>query len=440
MHIGTMVAMSVLLVAPPAGADQDAERARRADRHPSRAAWAWFDVLYDVVRLEAVSPPAASRIYGLSSVALYEAVVPGARHHRSLARQLNGLTWVPRPRKGHELHWPAVAHAALSRTVRGLFPALKPASLAAIEALEVSLEARLRAETSEGHYARSIVHGRTVGDTILAWAATDGYAAYNNCAYVPQPVDGAWQPTPPAFNPAPLQPCWGAIRPMALESGGACARRGPPTFEDAAFHEAAMQVYQAGLELTDEQRTIAAYWADGPGATGTPAGHWIAIVGQIARHDRLSLVDAAEAFARVGIAVHDAFIQCWHTKYATNLQRPVTYIRSTIDADWLPYLTTPAFPTYSSGHSTQSGAAAEVLRSVFGRKRFLDTLHADHHLTPAQEPRSFPSFDEAAREAAVSRLYGGIHFSFDNDDGLAAGRCIGRTIQRRIRFEEHGGR
>jgi hypothetical protein len=159
-------------------------------------------------------------------------------------------------------------------------------------------------------------------------------------------------------------------------------------------------------------------------------------VGQIARSDGLSLSATAEGFARVGIAVHDAFIQCWFFKYATNLQRPVTYIRDAFDADWLSFISTPPFPTYTSGHSTQSGAAAAVLTAMFGKKAFTDTLHRDRNPALAQDPRSFESFDEAAAEAAISRLYGGIHYAFDNDDGLTCGKCIGRTINRRVRFTD----
>lgn len=113
---------------------------------------------------------------------------------------------------------------------------------------------------------------------------------------------------------------------------------------------------------------------------------------------------------------------------------PGDLINDTIDAGWSPYLVTPGFPSYTSGHSTQSGAAAGVLTDMFGIKRFTDTTHTDHGLMPPQEPRTFDSFDEAAAEAAVSRLYGGIHFSFDNDDGLASGQCIGQAITDRVRF------
>jgi membrane-associated phospholipid phosphatase len=227
---------------------------------------------------------------------------------------------------------------------------------------------------------------------------------------------------------------------MALPAGDACPPPGHPAFStdaDSAFNAAATEVYNVGQSLTEEQKTIATYWADGAGATGTPAGHWIAIVSQLARKGRLSLAEWAEAYARVGIAVHDAFICCWHVKYATNLQRPVTYIRDNIDAGWLSFISTPNFPTYISGHSTQSGAAATVLADMFGQVRFTDTTHSDHGLVPAHSPRTFASFEEAAAEAAVSRLYGGIHYPFDNDDGLVAGQCIGETVLDRVRFRRH---
>jgi len=224
---------------------------------------------------------------------------------------------------------------------------------------------------------------------------------------------------------------------MVLTSGSECPPVAHPAFSTnngSDFYAAGLEVYNIGLGLTDEQKLIAIYWADGPGATGTPPGHWIAIVSQIAQNDRLSLARAAEAYARVGIAVHDAFIACWNVKFATNLQRPVTYIRQNINASWTPFIGTPNFPTYTSGHSTQSGAAAAVLTQMFGIKRFVDTTHTDHGLTPALSPRTFDSFDEASAEAAVSRLYGGIHYSFDNNNGLTCGQCIGQKIQERVSF------
>ncbi len=432
------VAAALLFPAPVAGADRRDENA--ADHYPSTVASVWFDTLYDMIRSERTAPPPASRIYGVTAVALYEAVAPGSLENRSLVGQLNGLTLVPQPRKNdRKYHWSAVANAALARTIRGIFTSLTPANRAAIDALESAFGAQFQARSKKKDFDRSVEHGRAVADAILEWAAADGFAAFEGCPYVPAPVPGAWRPTPPAFVPNPVEPCWGQISPMVLLSGEECAPPSQPIFSTdpgSVCFAAAREVYETSLTLTDEQKAIADFWADNAGPTGTPPGHWIALVGQIARNDGLSLAAAAEAYARVGIAVTDAFIQCWNTKYADNLQRPVTFIQDHIAAGWLPYLATPAFPTYTSGHSTQSGAAATVLTDLFGSRSFTDTIRADHHLTPALAPRTFASFDEAAAEAAVSRLYAGIHFSFDNRDGLASGQCVGRTILERVRFKD----
>lgn len=432
------LAAALLLVNFPAWADLDQSK-KSADKFPSTAASTWFEELYNVVKAERTTPPPASRIYGITAVALYESIVAGTEENRSLVGQLNDLTSVPRPQKNKKYHWPTVANAALASTIRGLYPTISQASRDAINNLEQSFASEQQAVVPKPVYERSVAHGQAVGTAILDWAATDGFSIHGDCLYVPALVPGAWEPTPPAFNPNPLQPCWGLIRPMVLTSGGECPPGRHPKFSTrtaSKFHAAGLEVYNVGLGLTAEQRTIADFWSDGPGATGTPPGHWIAIVSQIARNDHLSLAAAAEAYTRVGIAVHDAFIQCWNTKYIANLQRPVTYINDNIDPGWRPYIATPGFPSYTSGHSTQSAAAARVLTDMFGIKSFTDTTHTDHGLLPPQQPRRFDSFDEAAIEAAVSRLYGGIHFRFDNVDGLASGQCIGQAIHGRVSFKK----
>jgi membrane-associated phospholipid phosphatase len=160
-------------------------------------------------------------------------------------------------------------------------------------------------------------------------------------------------------------------------------------------------------------------------------------VSQIVRNEGLSLATAAEAYAKLGIAVADAFIMLFDAKYQYNLVRPVTYIQAYIDETWLPYLVvTPPNPAYPSGHATQSSAAATVLTDLFGAKAFIDTTHLDHRLQPPQQPRMFRSFTKAAAEAAISRLYGGIHYAFDADEGRVAGQCVGEAINDRVDFQE----
>jgi PAP2 superfamily len=405
-----------------------------AEKFSAEVAWRWFETLYDVVKAEALAPTLASRVYGIASVALYESIV-GRTRQRPLSGQLNGLSSVP-DASGDRAHWPTVANTVLFGVVSGLLPQMSQPSRDRIAGLAETLE-ETHSPSSGPRRDRSVAHGEEVAAAILGWAAGDGYDTFHNCPYRPAAVAGAWQPTPPVFNPNPLEPCWGEIRPMVLTSGAEISPPGHPAFSTelaSDFYAAALDVYEVGVNLTAEQKTIANYWADNAGVSGTPPGHWIAIVSQIARNDDLSLADAAEAYARVGIAMHDAFICCWHTKYLFNLMRPVTYINEQIDPAWLPFIPTPPFPTYTSGHSTQSGAAAFVLTDMFGERTFTDTTHTDHGLTPAQQPRTFQSFEEAALEAAVSRLYGGIHYTFDNEDGFEAGQEVGRLIVDRVTF------
>jgi membrane-associated phospholipid phosphatase len=434
MHAALVIALLMTSSHAMAGTD---EGKRPPEAFPSDVASAWFETLYDVVKKEKTLPPPASRIYGIASVALYEAVAGGSLTHRSLVGQLNDLRSLPIPRDGQIYHWPTVANTALAATIRGLYPTASQLSLDLINDKELRFGSQFQREVSKPAYERSTRLGVEVARAVLEWASTDGYLIYNNCRYTPTSVRGAWKPTPPTFSTAPAQPCWGQLRTMVLKSGADCAPSGNPRFStdsSSAFYKAALEVRDVGTHLTQDQKTIADYWADGPGATGTPPGHWVAIVSQIARNSRLSLMAAAEAFARVGIAVHDAFIVCWHTKYVYDLQRPVTFIHFYIDPSWSPYMPTPAFPSYVSGHSSQSGAAATVLTDQLGVMAFTDTTHVDHGLIPAQHSRSFSSFQVAADEAALSRLYGGIHYSFDNKDGLTAGECIGGQFRNRVQF------
>jgi hypothetical protein len=404
-----------------------------ASGYDAQVAVDWFNLLYEVIRIERLSPPVAARLIGYQSVILYESLVPGMPLHRSLGGQLNELE-PPARRGGPALHWPSVANGALARGMRSFLPAASPASLTAINLQEEQIALQVTRRVPARVKAASVQRGREEADRVIQWAAGDGYAAANNCAYTPPAGDGLWEPTPPLFRPA-LQPCWGSLRPFVLTSGSECAPPPPPAFStapDSAFHLEALEVYQAGTSLTDEQKAIAQFWSDDPGNTGTPPGHWISIVGQIAQRDGLSLAEAAEAYARVGIAVADSFVACWDAKFQHNLLRPVTYIQDHVNAAWLPLLGTPPFPEYTSGHSTQSAAAALVLGDMLGTVSFTDRTHETRGL----EPRSFASFDEAAAEAAISRLYGGIHYRAAIERGMDQGSCIGGAILDRVQFRK----
>ncbi len=430
------VALGAALALPGALADEPG-RGRGvelpASRFGAEVAIEWARLLYDRIRFERLTPPVASRLIGYAEVALYEAVVPGMPDHRSLAGQLNDLPPLPPIDERAKYHWPAVANSALAATLRGHFASASADTLSAIDALEAHLADGYRQAVPPRTFDRSVAQGRAVAAALLSWASTDGFATLNNCPYTPPVGPGLWVPTPPGFRP-PLQPCWGQMRPFALPAADVCAPPPPPAFStDPAsdLYLQAIEVRDTVNNLTADQRATAHYWSDDPGTTGTPPGHSLSIATEVIEERALSLDVAAEALARVGIAVADAFISCWQTKYVYNLLRPVTYIRNVIgDAAWLPILTTPAFPEYTSGHSVQSGAMAQVLTDQLGALPFTDTTEAFQGFAP----RSFDDFFAAAQQAAISRLYGGIHYRPAIERGIEQGICVGRTLDERVHF------
>lgn len=402
-----------------------------ADQFDADVPTAWFDLSLALIQTTpGFSPPVASRALVYAAVALYEALTPGMLDHRSLSGQLGGLADVPQAGRNTVYHWPTVANSSLAAILRSLFPTATRQSQEAINALEAGLVAECRSGLPPGMFRRSVERGRQVAAAVFEWSTTDGghesYLGNFPPSYVPPVGPGLWVPTPPGFLPA-LQPFWGSCRTFSMASGTDCpAGDHTPYSEDSTslFYEQAVEVYETVNELTPEQREIALFWSDDPGRTPTPSGHSISILTQTIRQTASSLEKAAEAYVKVGLAVADAFICCWNTKYRDNLLRPVTYIRALIDPAWTPLLVTPPFPEYTSGHSVQSSAAAEVLTKMFGQMPFTDHTHDDRGLTP----RSFGSFIQAAEEAAISRLYGGIHFRPAIEKGLAQGWCIGQAV------------
>jgi hypothetical protein len=340
---------------------------------------AWFDLAQALVRTTpGFSPPVASRAFGYAGAALYEAVAPGITKRRSFAGVLNGLTRGPGP-ADTAYHWPTVANSALAAILRLLFPTTPSGNMTAIEELERRYADEAQVGLPIGIYKRSVSRGDVVARHVFDWSTTDGgHEAFRNNfpAYTPPSGPGLWVPTPPGLLPA-LQPYWGTNRPFVLRSGETCSPGPPPPYSESvgsAFYAEAHECYIATSNLTPEQEAIARFWSDDPGQTATPPGHSVSILTQVARRLDLTLDRAAEAYAKVGIAIADAFISCWQTKYQYNLLRPVTYIRGVIDPSWGPLLITPPFPEYTSGHAVQTAAAAHVLTGLFGKLSFTDLM------------------------------------------------------------------
>lgn len=395
-----------------------------ASTYDATVAKDWFALSLELVQeTQGFSPPVASRAFGYMGVTLYETVVPGMDNYNSLVGQLNGLTSLPQTEAEQTYDWAVAANSALAEVTRKLFANASEEGKAKIEQLEQALVSSSSPEVTQ----RSEEFGRAIAEAIYAWSLEDG--SQTQLAYVVSSNAGAWQPTAPKFANA-LLPNWGNNRPFVLGSGDECEIAPALTYseeKDSAFYREGLEVYETSQTLTDEQRDIALFWADTPGETATPPGHWLSILNHLLEEQGYSLDRAAEAYAKLGIAVADSFIGCWNAKYNYNVLRPITYIQNAIDANWQPLLTTPPFPEYPSGHSVQSAAAATVLTEMFGEEfAFTDHTH-DAHGLPA---RSFRSFNEAAEEAALSRLYGGIHFRAAIENGLEQGGCIGEKVMR----------
>ena len=400
-----------------------ATEAAGAETYGAEVPIAWFRLSFDLTRDEGLFPPPAARAYAYAGVALWEAVAPGVDGGLSLAGRLNGLTDVPAPR--HELHWPTVANTTLAGIMERFYTT--PTSRRAIRELELAFNEEFRSQIPGALFGRSVAHGQRVATAIWQWSRGDGYDEFNDCAYTPPVGPGMWSPTPPGFE-APSQPCWGQLRPFLLSGAEACPAGPHPTYsEDPAseFYQQAFEVYETVNNLTEEQRTIALFWADLAGESPTPAGHSLSITTQALDELDAPLDLAAEALARVGIGESDAFISCWASKFHYNLLRPVSYIHAVIDPDWESVLDTPPFPAYTSGHSNDVGSSSTIMTALFG-DGFALTDHTNDDRGFA--PRSFGSFFEAADESAISRLYGGIHYRFDIEQGVEQGRCVGRAV------------
>lgn len=436
-----VLAAAIMLAACAPISPMETERpslpAPPVESYPADVAIAWNKLLLQLVKITpGFSPPVAACAMGYTGVTLYEALAPGMTGYRSLAGLLNEFPPPPAPESGAAYHWPTVANSALATIMRRLFPNITPDPLIEIAKLERWLNQQLQAETMPDVFERSTTHGQAVAEAVFEWSKNDGgheaYLRNFSADYTPPIGPGLWQPTPPRFAPA-LQPNWGQVRPFLLSSGRECAAPPPPEYSvDPAsqFYQEAREVYDTVRTLTPEPREIAAFWADDPGLTPTPPGHSLSIGAQVLEQSGKSLAFAAELFARLGIALADSFITCWETKYIYNLLRPITYIQQVIDPSWnTPQVTdpviTPPFPEYTSGHSVESRAAAEVLTYLFGDDfRFTDVTHVDRGLAP----RTFDSFYAFAEEAGISRLYGGIHFRSAIEAGLLQGVCVGRRV------------
>jgi PAP2 superfamily len=391
----------------------------------------WYQLILKLVRHTATySPPVASRAFAYLGVTSFEATASGDAALISLDGQLNGLKGLPKRERGKTYDEAIVLNAALGAAARDFFANTGPSGQNALKTTNLSMRVSVAKGVAADVRARSEAFGLALEKHIFKWSQGDGGAKIVNLGfplkYKLSKEPGHWQPTnQQTLQHVPLLPSWGKNRSFAMPDGATCILPPPPAYsEDKAseFYKQAQEVHDVKNGIGEGQRLVARFWSDDPGLSTTPPGHWIEITLAIAARDKLSIAKTSDALARLGVAVADAFIGCWHEKYKYDYIRPVTFIKAHIDPNWETVLITPPFPEYPSGHSSQSGAAATVLSSVLGDNlAFDDASHEKDNLGV----RHFNSFWDAAKEAAVSRLYGGIHFRAAIDQGLEQGKCIG---------------
>ncbi len=403
--------------------------------------------LTDIIRHDIFAPPISSRIYAYSSVAAYEALVPGYPEYRSLAGQLNGLKPCPQPEAGKEYCYPLASANALLIVGKTLVFSEENMEELKEEILEDFKKMNMPPEV----YERSMAYGEAVAKHILAWSKTDNYAQTRSAPkFTIDPKNPArWRPTPPMYADG-LEPHWCDIRPWVLDSAAQfkCEPAIPFSFEKGSeFYNAANEVYETGKNLTEEQIATAWYWDDNPFALEvsghfsyarkkiSPGGHWMNIAGYAARKGNLDIMQATELYAKVACAMADAFISCWTEKYRSTVIRPESFINQYIDPEWKPLIQTPPFPEHTSGHATVSAAAAMVMTSLVGDNvAFTDSTEVEFGMPP----RSFPSFLAAADEAAKSRMLGGIHYAHGNQAGNKNGRELGRYVVEHVQTKKAG--
>ena len=366
----------------------------------------WNFAALNAIRANRTPPPTASRALAILHASIYDAVNGIDRTHEAYFVQ-------------SAVRASASKEAAASAAAHKVLVALFPANASSFDDLYA---ATLSPIFNGPHKSQGIAWGETVAEQILGLRANDG-----SDAMIAPPSGsgpGVWRPTPPAFAHY-LLPQWGFVTPFAIPTSNAFRPPGPPSLTSAEYLVDLNEVKALGAEVgstrTHEQSLIALFWADGAG-TETPPGHWNSIAQEIGASLGNTIEQNARLFAFLNIAMADAGICAWDAKYTYNFWRPVTAIRDTSDPTWSSFIVTPPFPDYVSGHSTFSAAASTVLAMFYGTDHIAFTTTSD---SVPGVLRSFSSFSAAASEAAISRIYGGIHFRSASQDGLTAGIAIG---------------
>ncbi|SOD90687.1 vanadium-dependent haloperoxidase [Spirosoma fluviale] len=453
-----VMGQGILCTAPAQGAT-NGTRTQKGGSPSAAVATAWADLTVQTMKTAPKNTPTyGSRALGYLGITMYETVVRCTPGYRSIARQLCDTLVLPTP-VASQRYCPELAlNAGQAYMLRALYGYTN--KLQRIDSLATAIHNVYAAQNPPDVVKRSEAYGRAVAEKIYRWSLSDGgYDGHTQIFpkdYILPAGTGLW--TPPLIGQTktkiPMHPTWGQNRTFAPLNGQLPLVRPLPYSTDSAsaYYQEYKLVWLRSRTLTEAERETVLWWGDDPNETCSPPGHSYNLATAAIRKTDASLIKAALTYCRVGMAVADAFIVCWKTKFAYLVERPSTFIRAVIQHPdtpsfeeggwWLPFFPEPPFPSFFSGHATQSAAMATVLTDLYGDHfSFTDNTHAgrapkwytsqqDEYKQALFTPRSYTSFWEAAHECAESRLMGGIHTRYDNEVGLVEGRKIGQHINR----------
>jgi hypothetical protein len=400
--------------------------------------------LTDVIVHDIFSPPVASRIYTYASIGGYEVARFADSSYVSLAGKIKHLDPIPSPTAGKEYCYPLAANLTFLKIGKNLIFSEDSINKQIQRVLHHFEEIGLPSDVMKN----SIAYSDVVSEHIIKWSSTDNYKQTRSFPkYSLQEDPATWKPTPPGYMDG-IEPSWRKIRTFVMDSAQQFKPAPPTPFnitdKNGLFYKEVMEVYESVKNASEEQNAIANFWDCNPyklNVTGhimhatkkiTPGGHWINIVGLVCEKSKADFTKTAMTYAMVSTGLADAFISCWDEKYRSNLIRPETVINEFIDPEWLPLLQTPPFPEYTSGHSVASASAATILTSIFGDDfAFDDNTEVEFGLPV----RSFTSFYHASDEAAISRLYGGIHYRPAIVNGVSQGKGVGALIVSKLKYK-----
>jgi hypothetical protein len=392
-------------------------------------------LLVNTVMEDLFTPPVASRIYVYPNIAFYECIRQDDVSMPSLAGKLNGLKSIPAADKSKTTDHFVAACISFSYVAQALV-----GSEYKIEKWRTAFTDSLLKNGDTALIQTSFQYGHQIADSIISWTKKDNYLKSRGLyRYVISNKPGDWQPTPLDYAQG-LEPHWNTIRPLTLNSPSQFSPKDKLVFSTAKnsmFYKTMMEVYGIVKNLDTVRKATALYWDDNPNVSAnighlnyfihkiSPGGHWVMITKQACEQKGVSIIKAAQAYALTTIAIFDAFISCWDEKYKSNLIRPITIINRMVDAQWVPFIQTPPFPEFTSGHSVTSNAAATILTALLG-DNFCFTDKTE--IPFGNSSRSFNSFYEASLQSSTSRVYGGIHYPETARISVLQGKAIGKNV------------